>query len=85
MFWLPAGLDASQTEATGGLDDTPWSSAVVLENVPEHLTQDHVMLLVDSIGSHSEDEYSLEFIPELKTAVVTFNDPSGTSFPCKAK
>ncbi|XP_060765229.1 protein mono-ADP-ribosyltransferase PARP14-like isoform X2 [Neoarius graeffei] len=69
------GHNANQTEASEGLEDTPRSSAVVLENVPENLNQEYLMLLVDSIISHSEDEYSLELIPESNTVVVTFNDP----------
>lgn len=79
VFWPPVGLDGSQPEASGGLEDTPWSSAVVLQNVPDDLNREHLLLLVDSIGSHSEDDYSLELIPDLSTAVVTFNDPSGMS------
>ncbi|XP_017345055.1 protein mono-ADP-ribosyltransferase PARP14 isoform X2 [Ictalurus punctatus] len=70
------GLDVSQTEASEGLEDTKWCSAVVLENVPEDINQEYLSLLVGSIGNHSEDEYSLELIPESSTAVSTFNDPS---------
>ncbi|MCJ8742185.1 hypothetical protein PDJAM_G00079280 [Pangasius djambal] len=84
----PVGLDVSQTEASACLEDTPWSSAVVLENVPENINQEHLMLLVDSIGGHSEDEYSLELIPESDTAVVTFNDPRAVEkflTECKTK
>ncbi|MCI4387957.1 hypothetical protein PGIGA_G00080100 [Pangasianodon gigas] len=80
------GLDVSQTEASERLEE--WSSAVVLENVPENITQEHLMLLVDSIGGHSEDEYSLELIPESNTAVVTFNDPRAVEkflTECKTK
>lgn len=79
VLWPPVGLNANQTEASEGLEDTPRSSAVVLENVPENLNQEYLMLLVGNIISHSEDEYSLELIPESNTVVVTFNDPRGMS------
>lgn len=82
VFWPPDGLDVSQTEASEGLEDTKWCCAVVLENVPEDINQEYLSLLVGSIGNHSEDEYSLELIPESSTAVSTFNDPSGMSLTC---
>lgn len=76
MFLSPAGIDVNQTETGEGLEDAPWSSAVVLENLPENTNKDYVMLLVESVCGDSE-EYSLELIPESNTAVVTFNDPNG--------
>ncbi|KAI5099590.1 poly [ADP-ribose] polymerase 14 isoform X2, partial [Silurus meridionalis] len=72
--WRTAGLNASQTKGNEGLEDTSWSCAAVLENVPENLSKEYLMLLVDSIGSCSEDECSLELIPESNAAVVTFSD-----------
>lgn len=79
VFFPAVGLDTSQTEASWGLDDSPSVSAVVLENIPEHVNLDYLALLVDSCCNLSEDKYSLEFIPELNTAVMTFNEPSGMS------
>ncbi|XP_017345057.1 protein mono-ADP-ribosyltransferase PARP14 [Ictalurus punctatus] len=66
------GLD--ENEISKGLEDTPQSSAVVIEKVPDHLSREFLMFLVDSICGASEDKYSLELIPESNTAVVTFND-----------
>ncbi|XP_058268081.1 protein mono-ADP-ribosyltransferase PARP14-like isoform X2 [Hemibagrus wyckioides] len=68
------GFDASQI--TEVLEDTPWSSAVVLENVPEDMNEDFLTLLVESFCGHSEVEHSLELISESNAAVVTFKDPS---------
>lgn len=83
VFWPPVGDDASQTEAS--LEDTSWSGAVVLENVPEDIKQEYLTLLIDSVCNYSGDEYSLEIIPESSTAVVTFNDPRGMSLTCNVK
>ncbi|KAK3549858.1 hypothetical protein QTP86_015477 [Hemibagrus guttatus] len=67
------GFDTSQI--TEGLEDTPWSSAVVLENVPEDMNEDFLMLLVESLSGYSEAELSLELISESNAAVVTFKEP----------
>ncbi|KAF5893659.1 poly [ADP-ribose] polymerase 14-like isoform X1, partial [Clarias magur] len=84
---LFSGMDMNQTEAREGSADAPWSSAVVLENLPENTNKDYLMLLVESVCGDSED-YSLEFIPESNTAVVTFNDPNAVEkflMECKTK
>uniref|UniRef100_A0A8C2KI30 Poly [ADP-ribose] polymerase n=1 Tax=Cyprinus carpio TaxID=7962 RepID=A0A8C2KI30_CYPCA len=52
------------------------SSAVVLENLPDDFKQDVLSLLVENISSLPENDYSMELIPELRKAVVTFKNPS---------
>nr|XP_055064620.1 uncharacterized protein LOC129447068 [Misgurnus anguillicaudatus] len=51
------------------------SYAVVLENVADDFTQDVLSLLVENVSGLSEKDFSMELIPELKTAVVIFNIP----------
>uniref|UniRef100_A0A671M0P1 Poly [ADP-ribose] polymerase n=2 Tax=Sinocyclocheilus anshuiensis TaxID=1608454 RepID=A0A671M0P1_9TELE len=51
------------------------SSAVVLENLPDDVKQDVLSLLVENISSLPENDYSMELIPELRKAVVTFKNP----------
>ncbi|XP_059401193.1 protein mono-ADP-ribosyltransferase PARP14-like isoform X5 [Carassius carassius] len=53
----------------------PESSAVVLENLPDDIKQDVLSLLVENISSLSENDFSIELIPELRKAVVTFKNP----------
>ncbi|XP_060751201.1 protein mono-ADP-ribosyltransferase PARP14 isoform X1 [Tachysurus vachellii] len=67
--------DASQ-KGPEGLEDTSWSSAVVLENVPEDVSEEFLVLFVGTFTSQPEEEWSIEFISESNAAVVTFNDPS---------
>ncbi|XP_058644826.1 protein mono-ADP-ribosyltransferase PARP14 isoform X2 [Onychostoma macrolepis] len=52
------------------------SGAVVLENLPDDFNQDVLNLLVENIGNLSENDFSMELIPELRKAVVTFKNPS---------
>ncbi|XP_077098953.1 protein mono-ADP-ribosyltransferase PARP14-like [Siphateles boraxobius] len=52
------------------------SSAVVLEDLPDEFKQDVLTLLVENITSLSENEFTMELIPELRKAVVTFKNPS---------
>ncbi|XP_065146257.2 protein mono-ADP-ribosyltransferase PARP14-like [Paramisgurnus dabryanus] len=54
------------------------SYAVVLENVADDFTKDVLSLLVENVSGLLEKDFSMELIPELKTAVVTFNIPSVT-------
>ncbi|GAA6082690.1 protein mono-ADP-ribosyltransferase PARP14 isoform X2 [Tachysurus ichikawai] len=69
------GFDESQ-KGPESLEDASWSSAVVLENVPEDVNEEFLMLLVANFTSQPEEEWSIEFISESNAAVVTFNDPS---------
>ncbi|XP_043106136.1 protein mono-ADP-ribosyltransferase PARP14-like isoform X1 [Puntigrus tetrazona] len=54
------------------------SGAVVLENLPEDIKQEVLTLLVENISRLLENDFSMEFIPELRKAVVTFKNPSAT-------
>ncbi len=56
------------------------SGAVVLENLPDDFNQDVLTLLVENIGNLSENDFSMELIPELSKAVVIFKNPSGKLF-----
>uniref|UniRef100_A0AAZ3PE84 Macro domain-containing protein n=1 Tax=Oncorhynchus tshawytscha TaxID=74940 RepID=A0AAZ3PE84_ONCTS len=59
----------------GGAEVSPQSSAVVLERVPENMSRDLLLLLVETISGLEEDNFSLEVISETNRAVVTFNNP----------
>ncbi|XP_026129257.1 poly [ADP-ribose] polymerase 14-like isoform X2 [Carassius auratus] len=52
------------------------SSAVVLENLPDDVKQVVLTLLVENISGLSENDFSMELIPELRKAVVTFINPN---------
>ncbi|XP_059394821.1 protein mono-ADP-ribosyltransferase PARP14-like isoform X1 [Carassius carassius] len=52
------------------------TSAVVLENLSEDVKQDVLTLLVENISGLSENDFSMELIPGLRKAVVTFKNPS---------
>uniref|UniRef100_A0A8D0HJ09 Poly [ADP-ribose] polymerase n=1 Tax=Sphenodon punctatus TaxID=8508 RepID=A0A8D0HJ09_SPHPU len=57
------------------------SSLVVLENVPETVTQFMLTMQVENISDLSEQEkdFSIEMIPEINAAVVTFNKSIDTN------
>ncbi|XP_076875523.1 protein mono-ADP-ribosyltransferase PARP14 isoform X2 [Brachyhypopomus gauderio] len=57
----------------GRSQDAPRSTAVLLENIPRHLTRDVLMLLVENISGLGEEEFLLELIFESNIAVVTFS------------
>ncbi|XP_034055195.1 protein mono-ADP-ribosyltransferase PARP14-like isoform X3 [Gymnodraco acuticeps] len=52
------------------------SGAVVLENVSDRLSRDLLFMLVENISGLDETCYSLEFIWESSSAVITFNKPA---------
>ncbi|XP_052423134.1 protein mono-ADP-ribosyltransferase PARP14 [Carassius gibelio] len=52
------------------------SSAVVLENLPDDVKQVVLTLLVENISGLSVNDFSMELIPELRKAVVTFINPN---------
>ncbi|XP_055792513.1 protein mono-ADP-ribosyltransferase PARP14-like [Salvelinus fontinalis] len=60
----------------GGAEVSPQSSAVVLERVPESMSRDLLLLLVETLSGLEEDNFSLEVISETNRAVVTFNNPN---------
>uniref|UniRef100_A0A8C2BYM9 Uncharacterized protein n=1 Tax=Cyprinus carpio TaxID=7962 RepID=A0A8C2BYM9_CYPCA len=60
-----------EEKMNGGLTET---NAVVLENLPEDVKQDVLTLLVENISRLPENDFSMELIPELRKAVVTFKN-----------
>ncbi|TRZ00262.1 hypothetical protein DNTS_003714 [Danionella cerebrum] len=48
------------------------SSAVVLEDLPEDFNEDVLTLFVGNITKLAENDYSIEFIPEMSKSVITF-------------
>nr|XP_055063231.1 protein mono-ADP-ribosyltransferase PARP14-like [Misgurnus anguillicaudatus] len=63
------------TESDPDVKNLEESYAVVLENVADDFTKGVLSLLVENVSGLSEKDFSMELIPELKTAVVTFNVP----------
>lgn len=53
------------------------SSAVVLENLPDDFNEDVLTLFVENITTLTKNDFSIEFIPELSKAVVTFQNSRG--------
>ncbi len=53
---------------------------MVLENLPNDFNQDVLTLLVENISRLPDYDFSMELIPELKKAVVTFKNPNGELF-----
>lgn len=49
----------------------------MLENVPDDMSRDVLMMLLENISGSDENSYSLEIIWEFNRAVVTFNKPEG--------
>ncbi len=74
-FILPKDQSASQTDVD--VKKPEETSAVVLENLPDDVNHNVLTLLVENISSLSENDFSMELIPELRKAVVTFKNPSG--------
>ncbi|XP_073770751.1 protein mono-ADP-ribosyltransferase PARP14 isoform X2 [Danio rerio] len=52
------------------------SSSVVLENLPDDFNEDVLTLFVENITTLTENDFTIEFIPELSKAVVTFKNTS---------
>ncbi|XP_026128814.1 poly [ADP-ribose] polymerase 14-like [Carassius auratus] len=70
---LPGGVDIrNQTDVD--VKKPQESSAVVLENLPDDVNQDVLTLLVENISRLPENDFSMELIPELRKAVVTFKN-----------
>ncbi|KAL6472153.1 hypothetical protein MHYP_G00183410 [Metynnis hypsauchen] len=76
------GHDESQSEPPteelrkDSLRNPPQSSAVVLENLPDDLSREVLVLLIENISGVSDEEFFLELIRGSNVAVVTFNDPN---------
>ncbi|XP_015226855.1 PREDICTED: poly [ADP-ribose] polymerase 14-like isoform X1 [Cyprinodon variegatus] len=74
-------MDEDQIEAKGKDEDSddeePCSTSAVLENVPESVTQEFLEMLVENIlrdlnSPTASQNYILELIPDISSAVVTF-------------
>ncbi|XP_035999477.1 protein mono-ADP-ribosyltransferase PARP14 [Fundulus heteroclitus] len=65
---------ASATNQTD-LESGPRSTAVLLENVQENLSQDLLQMIVETISGLDENDFSLEIIWETNMAVLIFNSP----------
>lgn len=75
-----------QTETEGGDDDTadeePCSTSAVLGNILDNTNQEFLEMLVENITkSH---DFTLEFFPDISSAVVTFQSGEGTHFRMKS-
>ncbi|KTF83270.1 hypothetical protein cypCar_00029798 [Cyprinus carpio] len=68
-------MSKAQSASQSDVKKPQESSAVVLENLPDDIKQDVLSLLVENISSLSENDFSIELIPELSKAVVTFINP----------
>lgn len=70
-----------KTEEKGGDDETEdeeiSSTTAVLGNIPQSLNQDFLDMLVENIVK--DVDYTLEFIPDISSAVVTFQSEKGTT------
>ncbi|XP_058644830.1 protein mono-ADP-ribosyltransferase PARP14-like [Onychostoma macrolepis] len=63
---------ASQTDVN--VKKPQESGAVVLENLPDDVKHDVLNLLVENISRLPQNDFSMELIPELRKAVVTFKN-----------
>ncbi|KAL0994160.1 hypothetical protein UPYG_G00118530 [Umbra pygmaea] len=65
---------ASSPGGEGAAKESPQSSSVVLEKVPENVSREMLVMLVESISQFEEDSFTMEVIIEKNTAVLTFNN-----------
>lgn len=81
MYLSPAISGGAQSRPgdQGGAEKFPHSTAVILERVPDSMSRDMLMLLVETISGLEEDNFSLEIIRETNMAVVTVNKPNSRS------
>lgn len=68
--------NAPRTGSEPDVKNVEESFDVVLENVSDEANKNILALLVENVSSVPENDFSMELIPELNTAVVTFNNPS---------
>lgn len=80
-----------QIEAKGGDDDAadeePCSTSAVIGNIPETLSQEFLEMLVENVLKNLDSPsappgFTLEFIPGISSAVVTFQSGKGTHLLC---
>ncbi|KAG9335533.1 hypothetical protein JZ751_004560 [Albula glossodonta] len=72
---LPASGVSEEGQSGSGaaeLEEPVQNRAVVLENVPEKVTRELLAMVVENICSVTEDDFSLEMIQDINTAVVSF-------------
>lgn len=77
---------AVQTETEGGEDDIedeePCSTSAILGTISDNTNQEFLEMLVENITkSH---DFTLEFFPDISSAVVTFQSGKGTHFRMKS-
>ncbi|KAJ8342176.1 hypothetical protein SKAU_G00321040 [Synaphobranchus kaupii] len=65
-----------QEEIQSDSADLSQARAVLVENVPEKLSREFLGMMVENICYVTEEEFSLEMIRDMNTAIVTFNEPS---------
>ncbi|KAJ8342172.1 hypothetical protein SKAU_G00321000 [Synaphobranchus kaupii] len=75
--------DSVQEEIQSDSADLSQARAVLVENVPEKLSREVLGMMVQSICYVTEEEFSLEMIRDMNTAVVTFSQPSAERFLSK--
>lgn len=79
-----------QAEAEGGhdrmTDEELCSTSAVLGNIPENLGQEFLEMLVENIldldAPTASQAHTLEVIPAISSAVVTFQSEKGTPLAC---
>lgn len=64
------------------VDSTYEPKAAVVGNIPEHMSSDPSLLgfIVEKISGISEEDYTMELMPESSVAVVTFSNSKGMYF-----
>ncbi|KAJ8342165.1 hypothetical protein SKAU_G00320930 [Synaphobranchus kaupii] len=72
-----------QEEIQSDSADLSQARAVLVENVPEKLSREFLGMMVENICYVTEEEFSLEMIRDMNTAIVTFNKPSAAEFLSK--
>lgn len=82
---------AVQAEAEGGhdkmTDEELCSTSAVLGNIPENINQEFLEMLVENIlidhdAPFASQTHTLEVIPVISSAVVTFPSEKGTPLAC---
>ncbi|KAJ8342173.1 hypothetical protein SKAU_G00321010 [Synaphobranchus kaupii] len=74
-----------QEEIQSDSADLSQARAVLVENVPEKLSREFLGMMVENICYVTEEEFSLEMIRDMNTAIVTFNEPSAERFLSKCR
>ncbi|KAJ8342171.1 hypothetical protein SKAU_G00320990 [Synaphobranchus kaupii] len=74
--WESNPKNSVQEEIQSDSADLSQARALLVENVPEKLSREVLGMMVESICYVTEEEFSLEMIRDMNTAVVTFNKPS---------